>query len=214
MWKIVSDDNEASRFMSRARQSPTFFSHFVSTAYIQYPQTGKWTQFAVPVHFQYPHLLAEMFAYCLAAAHLGLAHQTAASFMVSETSVGPRGEGWGYIDKMKEEAVCEKQDPENVPNVIHFCQRYGLGKWFFGKYRMPKDMLTCESPLFEEPPQNISAYRHADFPGGEKKVWNEQQAKRNAFMLCNLLPGLNAAIEYFKRNHCDGKANFNRTLSF
>lgn len=42
----------------------------------------------IQVHDQYPHLLAEMFAYCLAAAHLRLAHQTALSFMVSDTGSG------------------------------------------------------------------------------------------------------------------------------
>ena len=75
---------------------------------------------------QYPHLLAEMFAYCLAAAHLGLSHQTAASFMISDVGAGNQ-EGWRYIDNMDDAQVCARQhDVEALPNVLHFCQRYPL----------------------------------------------------------------------------------------
>jgi peptidyl serine alpha-galactosyltransferase len=47
----------------------------------------KWCEFGPRVYKQYPHLLAEMFAYCLAAAHLRLHHQTAVSFMVSDVAI-------------------------------------------------------------------------------------------------------------------------------
>jgi peptidyl serine alpha-galactosyltransferase len=47
----------------------------------------KWCEFGPAVYKQYPDLLAEMFAYCLAAAHLQLYHQTAISFMISDVGI-------------------------------------------------------------------------------------------------------------------------------
>jgi hypothetical protein len=73
-----------------------------------------------------------MFAYCLAAAHLQLPHQTALSFMISDAGAG-KMEGWSYIDKMPDNEICGGFQPEEVPNVLHFCQRYGQGNYFFGK---------------------------------------------------------------------------------
>jgi hypothetical protein len=48
--------------------------------------------------------------------------------MVSD--IGPdKEEGWSYIDPMPAEQVCsDKLDPEQLPNVFHYCQRYGLGR--------------------------------------------------------------------------------------
>jgi hypothetical protein len=73
------------------------------------------------------------FAYCLAAAHLKLAHQTAASFMVSDTTAGAHDEGWLHIDDIDPSEVCQVNNPDHLPNVLHFCQRYGVGYWSFGK---------------------------------------------------------------------------------
>jgi len=63
--------------------------------------------------------------------------------MVSSPSIGDR-EGWKTIDDAKPEEVCRhvqknSSDPENVawnsmlPQVIHYCQRYFLGPYFFSK---------------------------------------------------------------------------------
>jgi peptidyl serine alpha-galactosyltransferase len=48
---------------------------YMATGHDMYRLVDKWVEFVVPTHGQYPHLLAEMFAYCLAAAHLNLPHQ-------------------------------------------------------------------------------------------------------------------------------------------
>jgi hypothetical protein len=54
--------------------------------------------------------------------------------MVSDVG-GNSEEGWSYIDPMPATDVCRDDlDPESLPNVFHYCQRYGLGKWMFGKY--------------------------------------------------------------------------------
>jgi len=173
----------------------------------------KWCEFAPAVHDQYPYLLAEMFAYCLAAAHLRLSHQTAISFMVSD--VGAGGEGWDYVDKLPDNELCAPKSVEELPNVIHFCQRYGLGKYFFGKRKLPKDFLSCEAPLLREPTPDDLDTNHVDFPDGKSKDWSNVLAKRNRFMLCHMIPSVNGAAEYYKKNHCDPlEANFRKTFGY
>lgn len=176
---------------------------YVATARDMYTIVGTWCAFAHRVHDQYPHLLAEMFAYCLAAAHEQLPHQTAASFMISDAGAG-RSEGWSYIDRMPDAHVCGGFSVDEVPNVLHFCQRYGMGDYFFGKRKLPHDFLSCASPLLKEPPSDVlSKYNYAIFPNNNKKMWTPQMAKENAFTICFMIKALNAAAEHYKRQHCD-----------
>jgi hypothetical protein len=188
---------------------------YVATAADMYKIVKQWCAFAVPVHDQYPFLLAEMFAYCLAAAHVELPHQTAASFMISDLGAG-RAEGWDYIDVLGEENLCGGYTEAQVPNVLHFCQRYGLGKYFFGKRKIPDDFLSCESPLLREPSMDeLKKYDFAWFPAGNKKNWDPVLKKRNAFVLCRMIPALNAAATFYKQNHCAKEtANFEKSLIF
>jgi hypothetical protein len=54
--------------------------------------------------------------------------------MVSEVKAAARIEGWQYIDKLDRSDLCRTDlNPDRLPNVLHFCQRYGVGYWFFGK---------------------------------------------------------------------------------
>jgi hypothetical protein len=48
---------------------------YMATAKDMYKIAEKWCEFLPKVHDNYPHLLAEMFAYSLAAAHNRLPHQ-------------------------------------------------------------------------------------------------------------------------------------------
>jgi hypothetical protein len=91
---------------------------YIATAKDMYSLTMKWTEFAPRVHDLNPHLLAEMFAYCFAAAHLNLPHRAAHSFMVSDVWSG--GEGWKLVDKMGKANVCNPP-PDLNPHVINYC---------------------------------------------------------------------------------------------
>jgi hypothetical protein len=147
-----------------------------------------------------------MFAYCLAAAHLGLFHQTAASFMVSSTGIG-KAEGWNYIDNIPDDQICQPSSitPEQLPNVLHFCQRYGWGPYFFGKRKLPHSFLTCDSPLLDDPPTTLLVdASNATFPGGSVKNFGAVEAKRNVFTVCYILYALNEAAMYYKAHHCNG----------
>ena len=98
--------------------------------------------------------------------------------------------------------------------MIHFCQRYGVGPWFFGKRRLPKDFLKCESPLLREPPADLESDRIL-WPDGTWKEISPGLSKRNKFMLCHLIRVANEAAIYFKKNHCDtSQANLEKTLVF
>jgi hypothetical protein len=96
----------------------------------------------------------------------------------------------------------------------------------FGKHRLPKTFLTCASPLLAEPPLDLLQKYDVSYipPHDEIKTLKPIQAKRSAFVLCHLIPALNAAAEYYKRNHCvitpnattemEEIANFKKTLIF
>ena len=105
----------------------------------------------------------------------------------------------------------------NVYYLSLLGQRYWLGKWFIGKYRLPKDFISCKSPLLRVPPNDIALkYDYAIQPGsGEKKEMNKEVAKRNAFMLCKFIPALNEAARFYKEHHCqDDPPNMEETLIF
>ena len=97
---------------------------YIATAHDFYLIADKWAEFGVGTHKQYPNLLAEMFAYCLAAAHLQLPHQIAQSFMISDAGVGGM-EGWKKpVDEASELDVCTPGGvaQEDMPFVLHYCK--------------------------------------------------------------------------------------------
>ena len=180
----------------------------------------KWAEFAPLVHEEYPHLLAEMYAYCIAAAHLNLKHQVMNTLMVSNTGMG-REEGWDLIDGLQSDHTCWNASfqTENLnhmqdllPTVIHYCQRYMIGKWFFGKRKMPKDIFSCTSPLLQMPSIEESKtlstiYNYAippppHKPPGEHK--HIRHPKREAFMFCYLTNAVNEAAMFYQERHCHG----------
>ena len=64
---------------------------------------SKWAEFVRPTYQQRPGLLAEMYAWCIAAAHVGLENFVLDQFMVSNVNAG--GEGWRDVDDY-EGSVC------------------------------------------------------------------------------------------------------------
>jgi peptidyl serine alpha-galactosyltransferase len=183
---------------------------YLATAFDFYTIVKRWKDFVPLVHDDYPHLLAEMFAYCLAAAHSRLPHQVAKGFMISDVG-GLYGEGWGLMNEHSKRDMCTPGAIPNdhLPHILHYCQRYTLGKWVIGKHRIPLDFLSCEAPLLAEPPVDIGEKFNFMFEPDQKKEERhklpEQTIKNHAFMLCHLIPYLNEAAIYWKDNHCSGK---------
>jgi len=188
---------------------------YVATAKDMWSIVSTWSDIVPRVHDEYPHLLAEMFGYNLAAAHLGLRHTVAHSFAVSDVKAG--GEGWKLIDNVPSEDVCHNFPKSEFPHVIHYCQRYYLGKWFIGKYKLRKDFISCRAPLLKVPPDDLALkYTSAVMPGdGSLKEINPKQVKENAFMVCAMIDALNAAAKYYKDHHCDKEtANYEYSYVF
>jgi len=188
---------------------------YIATAKDFYQIAIKWAEFAPYVHAQYPHLLAEMYAYCIAAAHLELPHTLYKSLMVSNTEV--QEEGWSAIDKTEPEDICELGTtsvthlPRPGPVLLHHCQRYMLADWFFGKRRVPHDLFSCTKSLLKIPPKELgSLYGYiipppdqgTNGPPRKKRDISPQRAKREAYMICALTKALNDASTFFKGRHC------------
>ena len=189
---------------------------YLATARDMYNISVKWSDFAPGVHKQYPYLLAEMFAFCAAAAHLELPHQLMESLMVS--NVGTPGEGWDFINNIPKDEVCsfaKAPDHEKyaVPSVLHYCQRYIIGPWFWAKRRMPHNIFTCDAPLLKEPDTSLMEYNYFITPDGQRQDLKERFWAGNAFMVCALIEALNEAGTFFKKNSCE-KGNYSKTHTF
>jgi hypothetical protein len=140
------------------------------------------------VYTKYPSLLAEMYAYSMAAAHTNLPHFTLLNLMVSNVHAGD--EGWKWIDAL-EDNVCEDRVftagssgagsknapseaalfyPNNaMPSVLHYCQFYRAGEFGFQKRRIKKEMFQCDHPMMAKPPKDLGKinYKNRD---GEVRV--------------------------------------------
>jgi hypothetical protein len=180
-----------------------------------------WAEMAVPVYQLTENHLSEMFAYSVAAAHLKLPHQLARSFMLSDISTG-EGEAWAWVDEQSAAQVCRPQPASKLPLVIHYCQRYFLGPYFFSKYQVPKsrhaEFLSCKHELFALPPTDdifATMYNSSVTLDGNRHDLNPQDAQRMAYMLCQMLPRMNAMARYYKNQECPiGTANLNATFFF
>jgi hypothetical protein len=194
---------------------------YLATGRDMYAIAEKWVEFAPKVHKQYSRLLAEMFAYCIAAAHLKLPHKLVKSLMISDYGCPP-SEGWSFIDRLTSEKVCSVASNPNhendpIPNVIHYCQTYTVGEWSFSKRSMKNDFFSCESPLLEDPPANLGEATFILSREGTKLEFEEKHSKREAFMICGIISLLNGAANFFKATSCSEdqtRTNYNKTLRY
>ena len=205
---------------------------YLATARDMYRIAIRWTEYAPRVFDVFPKLFAEMFGYCFATAQLRLPHTLVKSLVLSTTMTNDR-EGWPLVDQYQE-PVCPFPDNNNnnnnkkephqpLPTILHYCKRYMVGRFFWSKYRLRKDYLSCEAPLLTVPPPNITQvdwWLSIPTAGGDTsqvtvtKLKNAKTAKREAFMICGMIGKVNEAVEHFKRKHCGDKANFNHTYNF
>jgi hypothetical protein len=149
----------------------------------------------------------------------------AESFMISDTAMGS-GEGWPLIDQLKDDELCEistlREKEDKLPYVIHYCQSYWIGKYFIGKYRLDSDFLSsCEKPLLYEPPKDINQWKYDFFirpggvPYGTKEKLDPKTAKREQFMICQIIARLNDAAMWYRNQTCEkGKVNDQKGFIF
>lgn len=184
---------------------------------------AKWAELVVPVHQFHPRLnLGEMYAYSIAAFQLELPHQITDSFMLSDANDNAkeweRSLATTGINE-KKYSTCDSIPPEDMPTVLHYCNRYWLGKWFFEKYKLPKDFFSCEAPLLRAPNMDDLQYDYAIDPKSSNRVQfdSKDSIQRHAFMLCQLIPRMNEAARFYKKHHCSNSntpPNMQETLVF
>ena len=206
---------------------------YIALGLDMYRITKVWAAVAVPVYELTTNPISEMYAYSTAAAHLSLPHDLGYHFMISNTG-GTWLEAWNKIDEMAPNDVCQNtwsdwKDLKNIeyrkqlPYVIHYCQEYAHGPYYFFKYVMANDFLTCGHPLLVDPsehdrnvtdPQQSLVLSYSNTSHRTNSDFSSKSAverKRNAFMLCHLIPRINEAATFWKKNHCtEGTANFQK----
>lgn len=214
---IVGPDSPVLR--TSKQEAKTFFPAgppYILTARDFYRVAYHWSIFLPRIFDYFDGFMAEMYGYCMASAHLGLKHQMASGFMISNVKMSG-GEGWSFLKDVEEDACKTSKYSETVPHVIHFCQRYSIGDYFLSKYKLPTDFLSCDFPLLELPPEDIAAtatYSH--YGDGSYFQWDDgvshpEQKYRHTFMVCSLMSGLNQAATFYKDHHCPNGANYNQT---
>jgi len=191
---------------------------YVATAKDMYKIAVHWVKFLPRLHVLFPKMMAEMHAYSISAAHLKLPHQLSKEFMVSE--VGGK-EGFSFLKKISRGNACNASFPEdNLPFVLHYCQRYSLGRWFFNKYKLREDIFDCDAPMLREPPLNLGEiYDWNIYPNGVdmhdyKDPSKQYQLVQNEWFVCKIIYTLNEVVTGFKKNFCGPAANFEKTWHF
>ncbi len=214
LTKATLDENSPAHKVSReeGRLHYPVGPPYLATAKDMHLIAKTWADFVPRSHKEHPHLMAEMYAFCIAAAHLELPFQLVRSLMVSVASGGTgerSGEGWLLVNAINDDKVCTDAalDEYTLPSVLHYCQRYMLGRYFFGKRRMPKDFFSCDAPLLIVPPEDVAQqFNYFTPPGGKKSVKrnvNKNEAKQMAFMLCALTRLMNEASMFYQSKNCD-----------
>ena len=75
--------------------------------------------------------------------------------MVSDINIVD--ERWEDIDALAASDVCQNVPEESLPHTTHFCNHYGMGRWFFFiKNMIRKDFLSCNTPLLHMPPSDVA----------------------------------------------------------
>jgi hypothetical protein len=232
----ITGDNHTAAAHVKQHDGPIHWNAgppYLFTALDGYKIATHWVDFAPRVFQQFPKLFAEMFGYIIASAHLNLPHTLIKSLVVS-TTVAHNREGWSFVDAMPN--VCSNINPIDNTNgngnsngngglfALHYCKRYILGKrWFWSKYRLRKDFMDCHVPLLQEPDSSIESERDAYGPPpvhSYKGTWTQshttlsaKQAKREAFMLCEMISKVNEAVAYYKRQACGNAGNYSKVYN-
>lgn len=177
---------------------------------------NSWTKFVPRVYEGYPYLLAEMYAYSMAAAHEQLPHLRLDHYMVSNVDAG--GEGWQWVDSLDDACMAPEYgiyyEDKPMPTLVHYCQGYSFGDFVFQKRRVAHDIFSCNKPLLKEPPIDFGKILEKLDPSivDYKKV--KRRVTRDVFILCIAYRSLNAALIDYKQRMCDAQStNYEKSAS-
>jgi hypothetical protein len=205
----------------------------------------RWCEYVPRVLEQYPKIFAEMYGLIIAAVQIQMPFTLVRSFTVSSTSSSGDREGWPLVDNLSAADICNATSMSSfsnriqnqLPVALHYCKRYLVGRYFFSKYRIRKNIMQCDKPLLRPPPNNLGLlnYSYAIVPPKESELpfmgedsldplvpiestvsLSPLLAKRESFMVCNLVHSVNLAFIHYKQRTChgtDNAANLNETYT-
>jgi hypothetical protein len=227
---------------------------YVATAKDMYQIAVHWVKFLPKYHEFFQGMMCEMHSYSLAAAHLQLPHKLAEGFMVSDyeadenwsfitdhmttdnvcmdpPNLAPKSD-YRPFDPSDSTSMTDAAYEvhlgipiKDLPYVLHYCQRYAMGRYFFSKYKLRENMFDkCEGNIMIEPPRDVaSIYDWNMFPNGiehwdfkpdpnSEDLGNERLKQRvrliNGWMLCVVVYGMNEAIIHYKKAKCGNDEKF------
>jgi hypothetical protein len=238
----------------------------IGAPYILYPAdmlriAPLWSQLTAVAFDKMHSIESDMYAYAMAAAHLGIVHSRVENLGISSVRSEPwhvnapwsvaAKEGWEHVDRAflensapkAREHPCRCHTPVHsadaraaLPTFLHYCQSWkayggtphGREVVGFSKYRVPDDILACDSPLLAEPwaprPVDMDVLR-TDARGAMEVTYfdehgrlrpealeSRREPRRDAFIMCQAILTLNAALLDHKRAFCPAGFNANRTL--
>ena len=213
LTKLLGSETHAVRLTREdALRSFQLGPPYIATARDMWRLAKRWTELCVEVKKIYPNMLAEMYAYILAAADLNVQHAVSHSLMWSDPRV-QYTEPWDWVEGMAAEDLCGKV-PTKTANVLHYCQPFALGDWRLYKNDLRSKMHKCTHPLLAEPPLDlVSQYdltsihpALTDRKLSKQHEWAERVNKREAFMLCQVIQKLNEAMEHHRNHVCKNKS--------
>jgi hypothetical protein len=136
-----------------------------------------WVEYVPRVYETYPHLLAEMYAYSLGAAHEELPHLRLDHYMVS--NIHASDEGWPWIDALPNSCVAPVKGiffpGKKLPTFVHYCQFYRAKEIGFQKRRVYNNIFSCEREMLLDLPEELSSsdYLIRDGKVGFVKIFSD-----------------------------------------
>lgn len=171
-----------------------------------------WKAYTPRIRKQYKQLIAEMYAYSLAFASIGIRHALFDHFVVSYPNAPFDEQAWLWIEENNNSDSCRPSglpSRKRIPNFLHYCEIYSVEGWYFQKRRVPHgDVLSCDAPLFALPPADLLSRRRAaadDSNYGRATI-------RQAWFLCALLSTMNKAAVELRAGLCPSGFNTTQAL--
>jgi len=153
-----------------------------------------WEKYMRPVLSLGPDILADMWAYSIASAHLGLKHTILDHYMISVW--GNRGEAYDWIDAWPSLSCRNPVEPpgHRSPIFLHLASNFKApgekGPWMFHKGHVPAKILDCDMPLIVEAPDDTW------------EVSRDRTRRQHAWVLCHTISKLNHVLLMYKQKFC------------
>ncbi|KAH9121769.1 hypothetical protein AeMF1_006644, partial [Aphanomyces euteiches] len=150
--------------------------------------------------------MVEMYAYGAAVANHNIRH-TLVKHLGPATPEFQNTEYWQFLDDSMEnpcEDLYEPILPADPPVGIHYAMYYGLPGdinqgYMYYKYRIPSDILQCDSLFFKLPPATEWTSITKDFAGDDKKIYWKRHA---VWLECTLIKYGNQVLDAIKSKLC------------